>query len=264
MGIIGGTIGYRLLKSVSADGETGYCDGSAYKGRSKLEVLLGPQIWKGFEGKVVIDFGCGSGVEAVEIAEHGAQRVIGLEMRTSLLNDARNRAEQSGVSDRCHFAAETAEKADVILSIDAFEHFDDPANILRTMRGLLKDDGVVIIGFGPTWYHPLGGHLFSVFPWAHLLFTEHCLLRWRSDFKSDGATRFSEIDGGLNQMTIRRFKTLVRESEFDFKTFEAVPIRRARLLSNPLTRELFTAIVRCRLAPRKSRVALARARVATR
>ncbi len=51
-------------------------------------------------------------------------------------------------------------------------------------------------------------------------------------------------------MTIRRFKKLVRESEFEFKSFEPVPIRRLRWLANPLTRELFTAIVRCRLAPR--------------
>ena len=140
----------------------------------------------------------------------------------------------------------------MILSIDSFEHFDDPAGILRTMRSLLKDDGVGIVEFGPPWYHPLGGHLFSVFPWAHLVFTERSLIRWRSDFKSDGATRFTEVEGGLNQMTIRRFKRLVRDSEFEFKSFEARPIRRAGLLANPLTREFFTAIVRCRLAPRNS------------
>lgn len=250
MGLIGGTIGYKVLKSLSRDGETGYCDGSAYKGRSKLEVLFGPQVWREFEGKVVIDFGCGSGVEAVEIAQRGARRVIGLEKRAHLLSNATERARQGGVSDRCIFANETDEMADVVLSIDSFEHFDDPAGILRIMRGLLKNDGVAVIEFGPPWYHPLGGHLFSVFPWAHLLFTERCLIRWRSDFKADGATRFSEIEGGLNQMTIRRFKKLVGESEFEFKSFEATPIRRTALLSNPLTREFLTAIVRCRLVSR--------------
>ncbi|HXG93211.1 MAG TPA: class I SAM-dependent methyltransferase [Blastocatellia bacterium] len=250
MGIIGGTLGYRLLKAICADGETGYMDGSAYNGRSKVEALFGPQIWSELEGKVVIDFGCGAGADAVEIAARGAARVIGLELRENLLRQARLRAEAAGLSDRCAFARETDERADVVLSMDSFEHFDDPAAILKAMRRLLKDDGVAIIEFGPTWYHPLGGHMFSVFPWAHLIFTERCLIRWRSDLKSDGATRFSEIEGGLNQMTIRRFKKLVRESEFEFKSFEPVPIRRLRWLANPLTRELFTAIVRCRLAPR--------------
>jgi SAM-dependent methyltransferase len=249
MELIGGTLGYRLLRSISTDGETGYCDGSAYNGRSKLETLLGPGIWSELAGRVVLDFGCGSGVEAVEIAQRGAQKVIGLELRENLIEQARTRAEEAGVSDRCLFATQTGEKADVILSLDSFEHFDDPAAILRTMRTLLKDDGVVIVEFGPPWYHPLGGHLFSVFPWAHLVFTEKCLIRWRSDFKTDGATRFSAIEGGLNQMTIRRFKRLVEESQFEFREFEAVPIKRARLLSNPLTREFFTAIVRCRLVP---------------
>lgn len=74
------------------------------------------------------------------------------------------------------------------------------------MSALLEPKGEVIASFGPTWYHPLGGHLFSVFPWAHLLFSEKALLRWRSDFKTDGATHFGEVAGGLNQMTVDRFE----------------------------------------------------------
>ena len=41
MGIVGGSIGYKLLRSISSDGETGYLDGSAYNNRSKTEVLFG-------------------------------------------------------------------------------------------------------------------------------------------------------------------------------------------------------------------------------
>ena len=74
--------------------------------------------------------------------------------------------------------------------------------------------------------------------------------RWRSDFKSDGATRFNEVAGGLNQMTVRKFVNLVAASDFDIEQFRAVPIARLRRLSNPLTRELFTSTVRCRLVPR--------------
>ncbi len=70
------------------------------------------------------------------------------------------------------------------------------------MASLLKPSGFALVEFGYTWFHPYGGHLFSVFPWAHLIFTEKSLIRWRSDFKTDGATRFQEVAGGLNQMTI--------------------------------------------------------------
>jgi SAM-dependent methyltransferase len=218
-----------------------------------MAVLFGPGIWDELRGKTVIDFGCGAGQEAVEAAQHGARRVIGIDNRERVLAEARSAAESARVSDRCTFATRTGEQADVILSLDSFEHFDDPAGVLRVMRSLLKDDGSVLTVFGPTWYHPLGGHLFSIFPWAHLVFTEGALIRWRSDFKTDGATRFGEVEGGLNQMTIRRFRRLVEESSFRFERFEAVPIRRLRWLSGPLTREFTTAVVRCKLVPKNAR-----------
>jgi len=250
MGLIGGTVGYHLLRRISADGETGYCDGSAYEGVSKIETLLSKRIWEETKDKVVIDFGCGDGEDAVEVAKRGARKVVGIDIREHALARARKRAAEQGVSDHCTFGTKTDEKADVILSIDAFEHFDDPAEILRIMRRLLKDNGCVLAAFGPTWYHPLGGHLFSPFPFAHLIFTEKSLIRWRSDFKTDGATRFHEAEGGLNQMTIRRFESIVAESDFKFAGFEPVPIRKLKPIANRLTREFTTAIVRCKLVPR--------------
>jgi SAM-dependent methyltransferase len=251
MGLIGGQLGYRLLRRINRGGESAGCDESAYTGRSKMEQLCGPGVWKELEGRTVIDFGCGSGAHAVEMVERGARRVIGIDIREGALAEARSRALSAGVADRCEFVTRTDERADVVFSMDAFEHFDDPAGILRVMRSLVKDEGHALVVFGPTWYHPHGGHLFSVFPWAHLIFTERALIRWRSDFKRDGATRFGEVEGGLNQMTIGRFERLVKESEFDFDSLEMVPLRNLRPLVNPLTRELFTSVVRCRLRPRR-------------
>jgi hypothetical protein len=82
MGIIGGTLGYNLLRRISIDGETGYCDGSAYQGVSKIEKLLGAKIWSDTKDKVVIDFGCGDGEDAIEVAARGARKVIGVRLRT--------------------------------------------------------------------------------------------------------------------------------------------------------------------------------------
>jgi SAM-dependent methyltransferase len=173
--------------------------------------------------------------------------VIGVDIREDVLNIARQKAAAAGVQDRCSFGTSAAELADVIVSLDAFEHFGHPDEILRIMRGLLKPGGEVWVSFGPTWYHPMGGHLFSVFPWAHLVFSEKALIRWRSDFKSDGATKFSETAGGLNQMTIKRFEALVAASSFECADLELVPIRKLQPVHSALTREFFTAIVRCRL-----------------
>jgi SAM-dependent methyltransferase len=250
-GVIGGTMGYRLLQRLGRRVAAGVdpC-GNAESHRGKLEMLFGSPIWGALAGRVVIDFGCGDGGEAIEIARHGARRVIGIDVRREALERASRAAEQAGVSDRCVFASDTADPVDVVLSVYGFEHYDEPEQVLRLMRRFVRPQGRVLIAFGPPWFHPLGGHLFSIFPWAHLVFTERALLRWRADFKSDGATRFREVAGGLNQMTVRHFEKLVRRSGFDIERFETIPIRRLRWLSNPVTREFVTSMVRCALVPR--------------
>jgi SAM-dependent methyltransferase len=250
MGIIGGSLGHHLLKKIGKDGKTGYMDGSAYVTKSKLEILLGPNFWLEIRDKVVVDFGCGCGSDAVEMAQRGVRKVIGVDIKEGFLAMGRERAKQLGLSDRCAFAKKVDERVDVIVAIDSFEHFDNPESVLKMMAGMIEPDGCVIASFGPTWYHPLGGHLFSVFPWAHLIFTEDALIRWRSDFKSAGAKRFREVEGGLNQMTIRRFERIVRKSPFKFAQLEAAPIRKLRLVANRLTREVTTAVVRCKLVLR--------------
>ena len=249
MALIGGAVGYRLLKLIS-DGSSSQMDGRAYSKTSKLEALLGSTFFDRIRDQVVIDFGCGTGAEAVEMAEKGARRVIGIDIQEHLLAIARERAAQAGVAERCQFGATASELADVIIAVDSFEHFEDPAAILEAMRTMIKPTGRVIASFGPTWYHPLGGHLFSVFPWAHLVFSEGALIRWRSDFKSDGATRFHEVAGGLNRMTIARFERIVRDSPFKLAQLEPVPIRKLKPVATRLTREFTTAVVRCELVPR--------------
>ena len=184
------------------------------------------------------------------MARNGARRVIGIDIREDMLRIGRERAAAAGVQDRCIFASSPSEPADIVVSVDAFEHFADPAGILKAMSELLTPQGEVLASFGPTWYHPLGGHLFSVFPWAHIIFSESALIRWRSTFKTDGATRFHEVAGGLNQMTIKRFDELVENSPLKFVTLELVPIRKLKRIHNRLTREFTTAIVRCCLVKR--------------
>jgi SAM-dependent methyltransferase len=237
---------YRLLTKIAPDVPQAM-NGSAYAGKSKLRILLGDELLALIRDKTVIDFGCGEGLETLDLVRHGAAKVIGLDIRESVLETATRNARSARLDQRCEFSLSTACQADVVVSIDAFEHFKDPAGILAVMYGLLKPDGIVVASFGPTWYHPRGGHLFSVFPWAHLLFSERALIRWRAHHRSDGATRFGEVEGGLNQMTIGRFETLVAASRFRLESFETVPIRQLRSLHCKLTRELTTAIVRTKL-----------------
>jgi SAM-dependent methyltransferase len=237
---------YALLKRL-APADPGHMTGAAYAGKSKLRLLLGDTLVDELKGKTVVDFGCGEGAEAVELAVNGAARVIGVDIQRPLLEIARRRAEAAGVAGICEFANAPGELADAIVSLDSFEHFENPEAILATMFAMLKPGGWVVTSFGPTWYHPYGGHLFSIFPWAHLIFSERALIRWRSDLRSDGATRFGEVAGGLNQMTIARFESMVRRSQFSIDRLEPAPIRGLKPLHCRLTREWTTAVVRAKL-----------------
>lgn len=211
---------------------------------------MGDEFLNRIAGKTIVDFGCGNGIEAVEMAQRGAKRVIGIDILEGALKTAQQSASAAGVQHICTFATSTNERAEVIVSIDAFEHFADPAAILKIMDALLQPTGEVLVSFGPTWYHPLGGHLFSVFPWAHLVFGEKALIQWRSTFKTDGATRFGEVAGGLNQITIRKFEELLESSPLRPASMELVPIKFLRYLHCKPTREFTTALVRCRLVKR--------------
>lgn len=252
MGIIGGTLGYRVLRAIAP--REGHQEEDRYQhsgeGDPKLKQFFGPEIYELVRGKTIIDFGCGTGVQSVDMALNGASFVYGLEIQDKLLDKARELAERRGVSDRCDFSVSTDARVDVILSKDAFEHFADPARVLESMHQLLKPNGYVLASFGPIWLHPYGGHLFSVFPWSHLIFSEAAQIRWRADFKTDGATRFSEVEGGLNQMTIKRFELLVAKSPLAIDWLDTVPIRGIKLLKAQIVREFGSSLVRCKLVPR--------------
>jgi len=224
--------------------------GEAYQGKSKLRILL-PGIEAEIKDKVVLDFGCGPGIEVMEMALLGAKRAIGLDIQQKWLQLGLEQAEKAGVAARCEFVTSVANPVDVIVCLDSFEHFADPGAVLQTMYSLLEPGGCLFVSFGPTWYHPLGGHLFSIFPWAHVVLKEEALIRWRAQFKTDGATKFGEVEGGLNQMTIRRFEEILQTSPFVIEELELVPIRRMKPLHNRVTREFLTAVVRCKL--RKTR-----------
>jgi SAM-dependent methyltransferase len=241
---------YRILRHLYPGGKWDTCTGENYQGRDKLEVLFGPRIWEAIKGKRVLDYGCGEGKECISMLQHGAKYVVGFDIVPQMLELGREHARQAGVEDRVEFTDTENGQFDIIISIDAFEHYADPAAILKKFDSLLAPQGCICVSFGPPWKHPLGGHLFSVFPWAHLIMSEKALLRWRADFKADGATSFTEVRGGLNKMTIARFEKIVEESKFQFQWFEAVPIKRRRWMPffhNQWTREWLTSIVRCQL-----------------
>jgi SAM-dependent methyltransferase len=265
---IGGSLGVWLLSRVSKDRTAQGVGTSACHepegGAAKLEKFLGADFWRRVHGKRVMDLGCGNGQEVVAVAQRGAATVFGVDVRPKLLTSAAALAVAEGVTERCVFlnALEEADtlrtlngSIDVIYSLDCFEHYPDPGAILDLAHALLVPGGALVISFGPPWYHPFGAHMsfFCPLPWVHLLFTENTILTVRARYRSDRATKFEEVDGGLNRMSVGRFERLIRERNFSVERFKPIPVRKAHfLVRNRVLREFFTSVVQCSLLKDKT------------
>ena len=216
--------------------------------------LAFPSLDEMVEGKRIIDFGCGEGHQAIELAKLETQSVVGVDINPTLLNEARNRARAEGVGDRVEFRLpeelDPEHRGDLILSQHAMEHFSDPLAVLESMSTLLSDEGRAAITFSPPWLHPYGSHMhfFTPIPWVHLIFPERVVMNVRSRYRDDGATRYEEVEGGLNRMTLSRFESLVEESPFEFEWLRHTSVRDLPVVSNlPWIREFLTTRVDCLL-----------------
>jgi 2-polyprenyl-3-methyl-5-hydroxy-6-metoxy-1,4-benzoquinol methylase len=216
-----------------------------YDEKSKLAMLLGNDFLQSLRGLVVLDFGCGYGLETIEMAKAGARLAIGLEIEEELLAAARRNAEQAGVGDRCQFVSQAQGPVDRVISLDCFEHYADPAQVLRTLFELLRPGGSLHVSFGPPWYHPKGMHLNELPPWTHVFCGEEAVLRWRQLMRGGNALTYAEV--GLNRMTVARFVRLIRASHFEIELLRVMPIQPLRWVHNRLTREFTTSVVQCAL-----------------
>jgi 2-polyprenyl-3-methyl-5-hydroxy-6-metoxy-1,4-benzoquinol methylase len=115
---------FRILKKI-APGDPQTMNGSSYEGKSKVGVYLGDDLVKLTLDKTVIDFGCRGGADSIDLARFGAKKVIGIDIRQSVLDIAKDKAAAAGGSLRVHDEHGHEGRRDH-LSLDAFEHFDDP------------------------------------------------------------------------------------------------------------------------------------------
>jgi SAM-dependent methyltransferase len=142
------------------------------------------------------------------------------------------------------------EKFDIVLSKDCFEHYADPENFIFTMKQHLKKEGILVIGFGPLWKAPYGGHInfMTKVPWAHLIFPESVIMAERKRFRPDeNAESFEQVAGGLNKMTFKRYLNIIQESGLEIEYFKTNVSSKSRLMGLfnvlrriPFCKEFFT------------------------
>jgi SAM-dependent methyltransferase len=145
---------------------------------------------------------------------------------------------------------------DVVISHDSFEHFAEPIQMLAEMIRLTRVGGTLLIKFGPPWRSPWGRHLSGTIrkdrPWIHLVVPERVVMHCHSIYHNEPLRRskYAELPGGLNKMTISRFLRLVESRrELTIEALRVSPIFSAlRPLSRiPQVQEFFSSgiMVRC-------------------
>jgi SAM-dependent methyltransferase len=216
-----------------------------------------PHFDRLIEDKLVLDYGCGHGWQAVAMQKAGARRVVGVDIMPDRLAHGQALAAREGCGGQVAFyralPAELTGSFDVVLSLSAFEHFADPPAELDAMKAAAASGGAVIISFAEPWLSPHGNHMgfFTKLPWVNVLFSERTVMRVRSRFRQDGATRYEEVEQGLNRMTVARFERLIRASGMRVESLNLFPVKGLPLVSNiPLVREFLTASASCVLRRR--------------
>jgi ubiquinone/menaquinone biosynthesis C-methylase UbiE len=209
-----------------------------------------PDLESIVEGRSVLDFGCGAGRQSVALAKNLGAQVTGVDTNSQILKDAIALASTHNLAlDTCRFTESLGDsRYDVIITQNAMEHFPNPAAILQTMKEHLKPGGQILVTFSPPWFAPYGHHMhfFCKLPWLNLMFSEKTVMKVRARYRSDGATRYTEVESGLNKMTLAKFERLVRESGLKVARKHYRGVKGLDFLTKiPVIRELFTNRVTC-------------------
>ncbi len=99
-------------------------------------------------GKRVLDVGCGCGYGTYHLSRAGAPAVLGIDVAEDAIAYCEKNYRNDGLAYEIRDAMATQLEAgayDVIVAFEMFEHVDDPERLLREIRRLLADDGVLVI-----------------------------------------------------------------------------------------------------------------------
>lgn len=198
-----------------------------------------------FHGKTVLEVGCNQGYLLNSFLKHEQFNAIGAD-----LNEAALEAAKSNFGDRIRFVRSTPESiplddesVDIIYCIDTVEHLSAAREIFIDCHRILKPGGTLLVHFG-GWLTPYGSHLEDIIPipWANTFFSMDTLLDVAAHLydspdyqvacyyldEKTGAKKpnpFLDKEGWrifLNQMTIRKFRKLLRELPFEVAHFENI------------------------------------------
>ena len=220
--------------------------------------------------KDILDLGCGYGGLVSVLSEENSGMSVGIDLDYIALNSARifiNKKKSDkkkiylilGDAESLPF---TSRKFDLIYMVATMEHLSNPSKVLKECYRVLRKNGAIYIRFAP-YYAFNGAHLFDFIhiPWCHLFFSEKTLLKaWKKlSFKDPELAKLNRtVDMqrdslvGLNKITLKKFKSIVRESGFIVIKYEEKSFNRwyfrmfqkIFFLKEMLTNEIIATLVK--------------------
>lgn len=231
---------------------------NAEDGVRQCESILGIDYFRRVNKRRVLDVGCGAGAAILTLAS-SAKFAVGVDPATTIESGQTAKLEGSveAVSFVRGSAASLSDNCfDLAISHDAFEHLDDPSEVLEEMVRVVRYGGEIVVKFGPTWRGPWGRHMSGTYrkdrPWIHLLFPEKSVMRAWSTYNNwpTGIERYADLPGGMNKMTVRRCLAIfestpgLKVDQVILRTVRNLPVRRIPILKELLSTEM-TIQARC-------------------
>jgi SAM-dependent methyltransferase len=241
--------GEAVLRRLSRDPQAGDYVNDVYKRKHYdsafyADYLLGlfPEIKDIIKGKRVLDIGCAEGREAGALMMLGAESVEGIDI---IIRDP---ISAPGVNLSIMDATKMAypdESFDAVVTCGSFEHFADPEAVPRESSRVLRHGGHIFITSG-VWCHPWGAHMnfFTNVPWVQFLFSEKTIMNVRKLYRNDGASRFHEVEGGLNKIGIASFCKIADSNGLVRERMYLRPCMGMKMLTRiPVVREFFSNLI---------------------
>ena len=100
------------------------------------------------EGKHILDVACGTGVLFGDYLARNVGSVTAIDISSEMVKIAREKFPEVTVLCGDVETADFGKKFDAIVVYNAFPHFPDPENLIRTLSGLLNPGGTLTVAHG--------------------------------------------------------------------------------------------------------------------
>tara|TARA_B110000438_G_scaffold303469_1_gene365087 strand:- start:413 stop:1273 length:861 start_codon:yes stop_codon:yes gene_type:complete len=178
-------------------------------------------------GLSYLDIGCGEGRISISLVAKGCDDVTGVDLEERHIVEAQTIAARSNVHPNFIPADihnwENSKKYDVIFVLGAMEHIHSLGKFLRALGTYLKPDGRAYVSHEP-FQSPIGDHMVNYFkiqiPWRGVLFSEKAILKLRREcYRPDEkVSNYSQIGGGLNQISYGKYLRLIEDAELEVES----------------------------------------------